>query len=264
MLIRRRAWGLVVVRQVDHQEQCRQMAERWGNGEFERPEPYGPVIDAAAWHDEGWRPWEEVPEVDPEGHPIDFPDLDRERHMALYRLGIARAAERSARAGLLVSMHGQGLYEERLGLDGPPPPRDQRPAEVRAFLREQEALQGDLAGRIGGGDALRAWAWAAYRLLQFWDTLSLWLLWRGLPDGREGEQPGVPRRVGDEGVVVHLRPDGEDAGICDPFPFGGEEATVTVAARVIPDRRYEDDEDLRLALDDAPWSTLVHTLRPAA
>ena len=51
----------MVVRQVDHQEQCRQMAERWGNDEFARPRPYPPLVEAAAWHDEGWRPWEEAP-----------------------------------------------------------------------------------------------------------------------------------------------------------------------------------------------------------
>jgi Protein of unknown function (DUF3891) len=264
MIVRRRAEGLVVVRQVDHQEQCRQMAERWGNDEFARPRPYPPLVEAAAWHDEGWRPWEEAPEVAEDGRPVDFPDLDRERHLALYRLGIARAAERDPRAGLIVSMHGQGLYEGRLGLDGPAPPRSERPAEVRAFLEEQDALQGDLAGRIGGGESLRAWAWAGYRLLQAWDLLSLWLLWRGLPDGREGVLAQAPRATGDAGVDVRLIPAGEAAAVLEPFPFADEEAEIEVAARVIDDRRYEDDEDLRIALDDAPWTTLAHTLGRAA
>ena len=39
----RRREGLVLVRQVDHQEQCGLMAEAWGNADFARPEPFGPV-----------------------------------------------------------------------------------------------------------------------------------------------------------------------------------------------------------------------------
>ncbi len=255
----------MVVRQVDHQDQVRQMAERWGNDDFARPRPYPPLVEAAAWHDEGWRPWEEAPEVDEDGAPVNFLDLDRERHMALYRLGILRAAERSPRAGLIVSMHGQGLYEGRLGLSAPPEPRERRPAEIRAFLEEQDALQADLAARIGAGDALRAWAWAGYRLLQAWDLLSLWLLWRGLPDGREGVLAQVPAApVGDPGFDLRAVPDGDAAALIEPFPFAGDEAQVTVAARMIEDRRYEDDVDLRVALDDAPWTTLTHSLRRAA
>jgi hypothetical protein len=263
MIVSRRPEGLVLVRQVDHQEQCRLMAEAWGNDEFRTPEPFPPVVDAAAWHDEGWRPWEEAPEVDAHGAPVDFPDLDRERHLALYRLGIGWAVARSARAGLLVSMHGQGLYQRRLGLDGPAD--DEAPSDaVRAYLGEQEALQKDLTTRLGGGRDLRAWAWAAYRLLQAWDLLSLWLLWFGLPRGRDGELRQVPRETGDAGVSLALTPNGAAAGVCDPFPFAGDEIVLPVAARVIADRRYADDDDLRVALDEAPWTTLRPTLRRAA
>ena len=128
------------------------MAERWGNDDFARPRPYPPLVEAAAWHDEGWRPWEEAPEVDDDGAPVNFLDLDRDRHMALYRLGILRAAERSPRAGLLVSMHGQGLYEGRLGLSAPPEPR--RAAAGRDPRVPRGA--GGAAGRSGRAGSGRA------------------------------------------------------------------------------------------------------------
>jgi uncharacterized protein DUF3891 len=254
--------GLAIVRQVDHQEQCRQMADAWGNDAFARITPFGPIADAARWHDEGWRSWEDAPEVDDEGAPLGFQSMDRATHLALYRVGIARAAESDPRAGLLVSMHGQGLYESRLGLDGPPEPRDSRPPEVREYLVEQEGLQSELSAAIGGGDALRRWAWDGYRLLQAWDALSLWLLWRGLPDGRGGALPQVPRAAGDAGVDLRLAPAGEGRGTMTPFPFRDEEAELTVPARIVPDRRYDDSDDLRIALDEAPWIALRHTLTP--
>jgi len=245
-----------MVRQVDHQAQCGLMAEAWGNEVFARPEPYRPLVDAAAWHDEGWRPWEEAPEVDADHQPIDFPNLDRTVHVGLYRDCVHRALSMGPRTGLLVSMHGQGLYERRLGLDGPPPPRAERPPAVRAYLDDQDALQRRLRHDLGQDGELERWAWAGYRLLQAWDLLSLYLLWRALPAGLEGELPRVPRRVGDEGAAIRLRPDGAAACVCDPFPFAVDEVELPVAARVIPDRAYRSHDDLRAALDEAEWIAL--------
>ena len=79
MIVGRDANGIVLVRQVDHQAQCAAMAEAWGNAEFGRPEPYGPVIQAAAWHDEGWRGWELAPAV-AGGQPVNFTGMDRRTH----------------------------------------------------------------------------------------------------------------------------------------------------------------------------------------
>lgn len=261
MIVSRRPEGLVLVRQVDHQAQCELMAEAWGNADFARPDPYGPLVEAAACHDEGWREWEDAPEIDADGMPIDFPDLDRARHTGLYRLSIAEAVSRGPRTGLLVSMHGQGLYERRLGLDGPPPPREGRRPEIVGFLAEQEGRQGELRARIGDDAALRAWAWDGYRLLQAWDTLSLYLLWKALPAGRDGTLTGVPRAPGDAGVDLRLEPDGDAACVCHPYPFAAPEVVLPVAARVIPDRPYASNEDLRAALAAAPAVTLECRVR---
>ena len=145
------------------------MARAWGNAAFARPDPFAPIIDAAACHDEGWRSWEDAPQTRA-GWPIDFTQIDRPTHVAMYREAIGAARARDPRTGLLVSMHGQRLYEGRGGLDpGPPPPRTDREPAVRSFLEEQDALQAELRGAIGDGAELDAWASAAYRLLQAWD-----------------------------------------------------------------------------------------------
>jgi hypothetical protein len=235
------------------------MAEAWGNAEFDRPEPYEPLARAAAWHDEGWRAWEEAPEVSGDGAPVDFVDLDRERHIALYREGIHRAVAADPSAGLLVSMHGQGLYEHRRGLNGPPPPRAERPAAVQEFLEEQDELQRGIE-TVLGGESVAAWAWAGYRVLQAWDLLSLYLIWRGLPDARRGVLAQVPRTLDDAGLDLVLTPVGPNSAACDPWPFAGPEVELPVAARVIPDRAYEDNDDLRVALDDASWEQRPYTV----
>jgi hypothetical protein len=263
VIVSRRPEGLVLVRQVDHQEQCGLMAAAWGNAGFARPEPFAPLAEAAAVHDEGWRAWEEAPRVGEDGAPVDFPHIDRPTHVALYGDGIAEAVARDPRTGLIVSMHGLGLYEGRLGLDeGPATPRRARPPAVQAFLAAQDTLQGELRERIGGGRALEEWAWAGYRLLQTWDVMSLHLTWRAQAAGRETTLPQVPRTAGDPGVTLTLRPLDALTAACDPWPFAEGEVALPVAARTIEDRRYASDADLQGALRAAPWETRAHRLVP--
>ena len=126
--------------------------------------------------------------------------------MALYRAGIEGAAARDPAAGLLVSLHGQGLYEGRRGLDaGPATPRSEREPQVQAFLAEQDEVQAGLRARIGAGPALDEWASAAYRLLQTWDVLSLFLTWSVLWARGAIALPQVPRRAGDAASSLRLR-----------------------------------------------------------
>lgn len=259
MIVSPRPEGLVLVRQVDHQVQCGLMAARWGNEGFARPEPWGPLAGAAAWHDEGWRAREARPEVHPDGRPVDFVELPRPVHVDLYRRGIATSLERDPLAGLLVSLHGRGLYERRLGIDGPRPDPGDRPPEVREFLAEQESLQEELRARLQPDPE---WEWAAYRILQAIDLLSLYLVWRAHPAGREGELAMVPRAPGDAGVRVRLRRTGEWTASADPFPFAGDAASLEVAARVVPGRPYRDPEDLAGEMAAAEVVTLPYVLHP--
>jgi hypothetical protein len=256
MIVVRDRGRIRLVRQVDHQVQCAQMARAWGNARFARPEPYGPVIDAAACHDEGWRACDATPHVAADGGVVDFPDLDRTIHAPMYATGIDLAAARGARAGLLVSMHGQGLYEKRLGLDGPRPERSARPPGERAFIAAQDRLQVALRAQLGDGPGLEAWAWAAYRLLQAWDVLSLYLCWHGRARGERWTLPQVPAAIGDPGVDLHVAAAGPDVCTVDPWPFGVERLDLSVPARWIPDAGYRDDAALRAAVDAAEERTL--------
>jgi hypothetical protein len=254
---------LVLVRQVDHQEQCALMADAWGGGDFARPEPFAPIRAAAAVHDEGWREWEDAPRVR-DGAPVDFPDIDRPTHVDLYRRGIRHAESLGPRVGLLVSLHGRGLYEGRGGLDpGPPTPREEREPAVRAFLAEQDGVVERLRARLGAG-AEPGWEWAAYRLLQTWDALSLYLTWRALPAGRDGTLPRVPRSAGDHaGVDLRLRALGPDRCSCEPWPFAAARVELPVRARAVPARAYADAGDLAAAPAGAPWIRLVSVVTPA-
>src|SRR4030095_14607968 len=105
--------------------------------------------------------------------------VDVRAHLAFYRAGIAAITEEDEDAGLLVSMHGAGIYKQRYGVDtalGPSRAAEVQ-GEVDAFVAEQE-------GKFGGEPGDR---WDDYELLQLFDRLSLYFCMR---DGEEAELQG--------------------------------------------------------------------------
>ena len=107
---------LLVVRQPDHGVQTGLFAQRWGNEQTPPFTPREPVIAAGTRHDDGWKDWEARPSLDPAtGQPWQFYRLTPHEHVPLYRRGIALAAQQDPTTGLLVSMHGAGLYNDRYG-----------------------------------------------------------------------------------------------------------------------------------------------------
>lgn len=264
MIVTRVEAGLRLVRQVDHQDQCALVADAWGNSEFERPAHFDAIRLAAAIHDEGWREWEGTPDITRDGIPVDFPQIDRPTHLALYRRAIERACALDPRAGLLVSLHGRGLYEKRLGLDGAPTTLNLRTPAEREFILREVDRQEELARVLGMDTPLNEWSWAAYRLLQAWDQLSLYLVWTGLASGEGSALIRVPRTTDDrDGLSVVLTPvDGFSCTI-HPWPFSSKTVVVPVACRMIKDRSYRDREDLTATLNAATWETVRFTVRAA-
>ena len=169
-------------------------------------------------HDDGWAVWERAPRVDEDGTPVNFLDVDVRSHLAFYRAGIAAVTEQDEHAGLLVSMHGAGIYRQRYGLD-PALGLTRAPeaeAEVETFVAEQEAKFGGDPGEHRGD----------YELLQLFDRLSLYFCMRDVEAGETAEIQGY--RL--EPVAPwHVR--------CHPFPFGGSPSEFSLVRRVLPKSR---------------------------
>ena len=126
-----------VVMQTDHADLSGELARRWAD-RTERPES---LTIAAERHDDGWAVWEQSPAYDPGANkPVNFLDVNVLAHLAFYRAGIAAITEQDPYAGLLVSMHGAGIYRRRYGLQ----PElqltfaDGARQQVDAFVAEQE------------------------------------------------------------------------------------------------------------------------------
>ena len=200
------AWQVVL--QTDHADLSAAFARAWRT-------PLSPsLVVAAERHDDGWAVWEQAPRCDADGKPITFLDVDIRSHLAFYRAGIAAITEQDADAGLLVSMHGAGIYRQRYGLD--PDLGLARAGEAKddvdAFVAEQEA-------KFGGDPGERR---DHYELLQLFDRLSLYFCMRDVQRGEAAEVQGY--RL--EPVAPwHIR--------LTPFPFGEQPARFSLLRRVI-------------------------------
>ncbi len=167
------------------------------------------MIRAANEHDNGWREWDNRPKLDPEeGLPYTFATLTYVEHAKLYWRGMVLAAEEDPYEGLMVNMHGRGLYNQRHGTDlamkRVPEGREEK-AAVNRLVRDSELLRRRLMKRLAADPRYRnlvsdAQVWANYCLLQTFDRVSLHLCWKGLvpqevqhvPTGyRKGEETSV-------------------------------------------------------------------------
>ncbi|HEX9599764.1 MAG TPA: DUF3891 family protein [Gaiellaceae bacterium] len=198
------AWQVVL--QTDHADLSAAFARAWGT--LLPP----PLVVATERHDDGWAVWEQAPRLDADGKPINFLEVDIRSHLAFYRAGIAAITEQDEDAGLLVSMHGAGIYRQRYGLD--PGLGLARAAEaqddVDAFVAEQEAKFGGVLG-----DRRRD-----YELLQLFDRLSLYFCMR------EGDEADLQGYRLEPIAPWHVR--------LTPFPFEEGPALFSLTRRRIP------------------------------
>jgi len=269
MIVRRTETALVLVTQLDHAALSGELARRWGAGPFQVPEPQEPVILAAARHDEGWREQDAQPLYDAARRaPAHFRTVDVPTHIPLYRTGIERIVALDPYAGLLVSMHGSGIYQGRYGA-GPirmQTQTDDVRAVMEAFVAEQEALQAQLKRRLWAGAGRRRLferaVWAHYELLQVWDLLSLFICLDRYeaPVQHIGPAPAAPD--GDD-VTLRVESPGDGTVRIDPWPFDRPVLEASVPARAIPARPYESRQVLREALEAGEDATIRCRIVPA-
>jgi hypothetical protein len=251
---------LLVVQQPDHGVQTGLFASHWGNEQTPPFTPREPVIAAGSRHDDGWKEWEAHPSIDPAaGQPWQFYRLTPHEHVPLYRRGIAMAAEHDPTTGVLVSMHGAGLYNDRYGtfrLAEQHFSASER-ALVDEFLAEQALFQQSLAERMRGRDlhthiTTDPQVWYNYLLLQLWDRLSLQYAFRLAADG---EIAPLPRPDGTS-TALRCRHQGDLSLILDPYPFDASPCTFPLETRLLPDQPYGNAEAFLAEMTKAAVMTL--------
>jgi hypothetical protein len=230
------AWHIVL--QTEHGELAAQFARAWSP----RPEPFHSLEIVTRRHDDGWFVWERGPTRDPEGRPANFLDVPVALHLAFYRAAIVAVTAEDPYAGLILSMHGAGIYKRRYGLQDSLRMRfvDEVADEASRFVEEQEAALPRRLAQVGIDEQE---AWRHYKLLQVWDRLSLYACLTDLEAGARETIVSVPLN-GSE-TTLELTPRGPHRVAVDPYPFAGDRAVFSFERRVLRKREWADDDEFR-------------------
>ena len=262
MLVRSEEQGALVIGQLSHAWLSGQLARAWGNERFATPRPHEEIALGAEQHDVGWALFDLAPGRSAEsGLPRSFLETTVEEHLEIWRTAPDRLLSTSTYAALVVSLHGASLSGLRLGnaTDG----RELLERHVADERARQAGLRETLCLTEQDTQLLQRWMWA-------WDGLSLALC--------NGWDPFTSRDApaGEELVDIELRRAGEaqtsavrgtrHEGVfsLDPWPFSGARLLVSCEARELGAARFEDEEEMQRALEDAAVVRLVFELRPAS
>jgi Protein of unknown function (DUF3891) len=264
MIVRDRGDSWQIVFQPDHADLSAQFARAWGNGDgFAAPRPLESMAVAAARHDDGWAVWERAPALDRDLRaPRNFLDVEVPSHLAFYRAMIAAVLDHDPYAGLLVSMHGAGIYRGRYGTQ--PSLKltfaDEVREQVETFVAEQEELHAGLVARLGVSEEER---WTNYRLLQVYDRLSLYFCQRDVEAGEPDTLEPVPCDYAGAETALSLEPAGSWRIRIDPYPFSERPARFRLLRRVLPKDGLYDEESFRRELAAARLETVEITFTNA-
>jgi Protein of unknown function (DUF3891) len=251
MLLRPDGDAVIAIGQPAHAWVSGQLARAWGNERFGAVEPWEETCLGAEQHDVGMAGWERRPTLNPQtGLPHTFMELGLDAHLEMWSGAAGRVLPQSRYAAVLVAGHGISLFERRDLARMQPADADR----VRGFLAAQRAFRAKLL------DALRADPRTApsaadavvrrnQRLVWTWDSLSLGLLLDWWPYRLEA----VP--AAGAAVDVEVQAGAGHAIALDPWPFAAPRVTVRCEGRRLAGR-FDDEEELRAALADAPWVTL--------
>ncbi len=224
--------------QVEHAQLSAQLAAGWGAPPFASALPADEVQWAIGHHDDGWRFWDEAPDVDPEsGRPRSFTEMDPADSLAIWTTSIEGAAQRGPLEGYAVAGHFCSLAERFLLPMAPPAAA----AEIQTFLAEFTPL-------------MQSWreAWTALapgnlatqtddavRWVRFFDQLSLWFCCAEVTEPEELESP--------EGHRLRIVPRGSGQIEVSPWPWKVDRLPVAVAGRAVPVAHYASRQALAAA-----------------
>lgn len=245
---------MLAITQADHARLSGAIARVWGNEKAWRPEPWEPLVAAAARHDDGWIEWDARPTVDSAGSPHDFITVSLAERIEIYRRGVEVVRNEDPHTQVLVSMHLSGLFLGRLEPGAPKlvdflEGGDRR--LVEEFIAEQKVWGEEAPEGMTGATQL-----AQYRLLQVFDQLSLVLCLN--PPERPSDttlsfvplsEPGAdlePMRVSAEGGRATLA----------PYPLGTEPVEVAVLGKMLSSQDFPDVDSYPRALAEAPIEEL--------
>ncbi len=238
-----------------------QLAEHFGNEEFEPLDPYEPLWYVVANHDRGWDELDAAAAQDPSsGLPYNLGATPLEDIVSTSAGSPEFNQRHHPLSGLISSMHSYGLYHGRYGLAPDKLFINKVPAHLRPtvdeMLNAETARQGRLKAELASNPDTAHLAdeeliFTAYKQLQFFDTFSLYCHLQ--PAGMRGtsEFRHVPAGYRyDASIIVTERPGAVYE--LDPFPFDADGLEVSTEGRYLSPAPA--GSDLAAIIADTPIS----------
>ncbi len=255
-----------VMRMSEHTELCGKFGRAFGNDKFEPVDPLEEMIYVISHHDDGWKPLDASPGLDPKTRlPYHLIQTPFERIATTTKRSPDVNTEHHPFCGLMSSMHCYGLYKGRYGLSDTITLNflaDENRAKVESLLDAEEKRQEKLKTQLTEDPATAAWVeddklFQNYKQLQLFDTLSLYFNCSDEAERGEQEFPHVPYNAKDD-VTVKIEPLGDGRYALTPFPFAEDPVEFTFKGRWI--EAVSDGQDLDKLLGDTPVSEQKVTL----
>jgi len=230
-----------VIEQVDHCRMSGHLTEAFGNDSFAAPVPHELLTYIVAHHDEGWESVDALREQSPTtGLPHHLTQTPLPYLVKTSKASPEFNEAHHAFCGLLSSMHTYGLFNGRYGMsdfifiDKIAPENKQAVTDMlNAELERQARLKSQLSSKAESA----AWVEEAalmnnYKLLQFFDTLSLYFHMTHTEGRSESKFLHVPDGKGTD-HTLSIKPTDNDAYALAPFPFNSDSIEVVVEGRYI-------------------------------
>jgi hypothetical protein len=267
-----------VLTMLDHTAMCGQMARAFGNDRFEAPNPFAEVVYTVENHDRGWDAYDANPGLDPTTRlPYIMARTPAPDAVKTNRGSPDFNEAHDPYCGLLSSMHSVGLYRGRYGFSqfvirtqattSLHVARENR-ALIDAMIAHELARQERLKSTLAADAARRSWVepphlFQNYKQLQFFDTLSLYFHLHHTGERGKETYVHVPMNAEKDTTIVLNRLDEEFYSL-DPFPFAGDQLTLTCRGRYV--RPFPADFDashVGASLRELPVDRQSYKLVPA-
>lgn len=201
------------------------LAANYGNHEFVGLEPAEPMQFVVDHHDAGWADLDSsAPQDSTSGLPYNLTQTPLPQIISTSAGSPAFNEKHHPFSGIISSMHTYGLYHGRYGLSDKifidSIPGELRP-QVDAMLATEQERQARLTTKLKKTEpkyASHEFLFHAYKQLQFFDTLSLYMHMSAQGTRGVAEFHNVPRNL-TEDVTITVRELADAVYEVDPYPF---------------------------------------------
>jgi hypothetical protein len=251
--------NVLLILQTDHSRIAGLLAAHWGNDQFAKLRPYASMVLAAQEHDSGWWDWEIKPSVNDQGYPSDY--IGSIKHLGqgvwldLYRRAIDRLAARDLYAAYYVSMHGEALLSQGMGLL-PSMPDYRNDAAVQTFIAEQQTRRAAWLVELKNSEKFKnatddGHLWMNYNLMEVFDQFAQFVCNR-YPFNSQARKNGpsntlsnlpVPTLPGKANATLTIDVQDESRAVVRPYPFNVSPLRLSFEGRLVANRPFSDSED---------------------